>query len=104
MSFTAVTLSGTFKTPEDDPSRGTITFQLTELMKDTAGNQIATRVPVRLTLDANGAFTTTLYANDDVGVTPTGVTYEVTEEIDGIYRNYFISLPKANPTVNLADL
>jgi len=103
VAFTTVTLSGTFKSPDDVASNGTITFQLTQPMKDTAGNQIATRVPVKKVL-SSGAFSVDLYANDDTGVTPTGVTYEVTEEIDGIYRNYFISLSKDTTTVNLADL
>lgn len=104
MAFTNVTVSGTFKSPDNAVSSGTVTFQLTEPMRDTADNQIATRKPVVCRLNGAGTFSTTLFATDDTGVAPTGVQYEVTEELDGAIRNYLISLPKANTTVNLADL
>lgn len=104
MSYTQITVSGTFKAPDNTLCEGRVTFQLSEALQDTAGNVIATREPVICVL-SSGAFTTTLFATDDTGVIPTGVTYLVTEEISGAPpRSYEIQLPKATTTVNIADV
>jgi hypothetical protein len=53
----------------------------------------------------DGAFSVTLAANDVAGMTPSGWTYRVIGVFDnapGWIRN--ISLPKATPAVNLADV
>ena len=94
MAFTNITVSGTFKSPDGTNCEGRVTFQLGESLQDTAGDVIATREPVIEVL-SSGTFSTTLYATDDTGVTPTGVTYTVTEEITGAPpRVYEISLPR----------
>lgn len=83
MAFTSITVTGTFLDQAGDPASGTVSFQLSTSLKDTSANRIVAPVLVTETLDANGAFSTTLVATDDDTTEPTGATYIVTERING---------------------
>lgn len=106
MSFTLVTLSGTFLVSDDlSPARGVVTFRLSHPMQDTGNNQIVSADRRSVRLDATGSFSISLPANDDPTTQPTGVTYEVEELVeDSPRRSYAITLLRTQPSVNLADL
>lgn len=76
-------------------------------MRDTSTNVSIAPTEITATLDENGEISVVLTANNDTYTVPTGVTYEVTERLDGTAENkYFISVGKDSPegTVDLADL
>jgi len=107
MSFTSITVTGTYEDPVGDPAEGRVTFKLTSTMRQPEGNLTIVPTDAVATLDGNGEFSIVLPANNDTGTVPTGVTYEVTERIRGAALNkYFISIDKdaINGTVDLADL
>lgn len=81
MSFTMVPLTGTFETPAGTPASGTITLTPDSPMENAG--MVAT-VPVVLTL-VSGAIPSgaEIAATDDVGTTPSGVTYTVEIAIQG---------------------
>ena len=107
MSFTSITVTGTYEDPIGDPAEGRVTFKLTSTMRQPEGNLTIVPTDVVATLDGNGEFSIVLPANNDTGTVPTGVAYEVTERIRGAALNkYFISIDKdaISGTVDLADL
>ena len=83
MAFTLVTVTGTYKQEDGTPAAGTVTFVLTALMQDSGSLQMRAPVPITVTLDANGAFSQALTSTTTAGITPTGVSYQVTERIIG---------------------
>jgi hypothetical protein len=107
MAFTPITVTGEFLSPSGDPLTGRVTFMLTSAMRQPEGNITVAPVEITETLDGDGAFSVSLYATNDTGTVPTGVTYEVTERIRGAALNkYFISIDKDAiiGAVDLADL
>jgi len=95
MSFTPITVTGTYLLPGGLPASGSITFQATAEMRGPATNTIILPHQVSVILDEFGSFSTMLYATNDVGVVPTGVTYEVNERLNGTaWSKYFISIDK----------
>ena len=107
MSFTSITVTGTYEDPIGDPAEGRVTFKLTSTMRQPQGNITIVPTDVVATLDGNGEFSIVLPANNDSGTVPSGVGYEVTERIRGAALNkYFISIDKdaIGDTVDLADL
>ena len=108
MAFTPITITGEFlETGTGSPRSGRITFLATSPMRQPEENITIAPTEVTATLSPTGTFSVVLYATNDVGTTPQGVTYEVTERIRGAALNkYFISLDKdaVAGTVDLADL
>jgi len=108
MAFTSITVTGTYiESGTGNPSVGRIIFLLTSPMRQPEGNITIAPTEISATLDENGSFSVELYATNDVGTTPQGVTYEVTERIKSAGINkYFISIDKDAilGTVDLADL
>lgn len=105
MSFTTVTVTGTFL--EDDnvtPARGVVHFRLSTTLTDSSTN--ATRAPawIKAPLDANGRISVDLVATNDPSTTPTGATYFVDERVSSGRRTYQIEVPYDSATVDLADL
>ena len=95
MAFTPIEVTGTYTLPDGSAATGTITFQATAEMRDPATNIIILPHEVSVILDEFGSFSTMLYATNDVGVVPTGVTYEVNERLNGTaWSKYFISIDK----------
>jgi hypothetical protein len=64
-------------------AQGSVTFLISSVVKDAAGNVVFDRIPIRAVLDADGQFTTQLLATDDPALSPEGLTYTVTERIRG---------------------
>jgi hypothetical protein len=105
MTFTPVTLLGTYVTPTGVSASGSITFTLTQPLQDTGGNVIATRDTVTSTI-VSGSMSAVLYATNDTDTIPTGVTYKVVEKLNGSPsdRTYEITLQSSPTTQYLADL
>lgn len=106
MPLATVTLSGRFLHPDSGtPLAGKIVFTPSATTLTSAGDDVLAAGPVTVTLDANGAFTVSLLATDAAGVVPSGWTWEVDEQLAGARRRrYWLSLPAALGSVQLADL
>jgi len=108
MAFTPITVTGTYlESGSGEPASGRISFLLTSPMRQPSTNTTISPSQVTATLDENGEFSVILYATNDSGTVPQGVTYEVTERLRGAALNkYFISIDKDAPggAVDLADL
>lgn len=105
MAFTIVTVNAKYLLPDKTPATGTVTFALSAQLKDGSADEIIEPIPVTVSLNNSGSISVALVANDDVTTVPTGSTYSVTETIAGApTKTYSITVPKANATINLADI
>jgi len=107
MAFTPITVTGEFLSATGEAGSGRVTFLATSAMRQPADNLTIAPTEITATLSASGTFSVTLYATNDTGTVPQGVTYEVTERVRGAALNkYFISIDKdaVGGTVDLADL
>lgn len=96
MAATVVTVTGQFDNEDGTAAAGTIQFQLSAPI--TNGGVTTYPVPVTVTLNASGAFSVPLPANDDAGTLPAGTTYTVIERITSASnREYTIVVPAATP-------
>ncbi|GAC1373745.1 MAG: hypothetical protein NVSMB4_00660 [Acidimicrobiales bacterium] len=105
MAFTAVTVTGTYQREDGTPASGTVTFTLTAPIRDNVTN--VTRIPVDIvaTLNASGAISQIVTANDDPTTLPTGTGYMVVERISGASnRLYTVIVPRAGGTVDISTL
>jgi hypothetical protein len=107
MGFTPILVTGTYLLPTGQPVSGSISFTPTAVMRDPFTNtNISTNERVAA-LDENGHFQIQLFATNDVGIEPNGVTYEVNERFRNTsYNKYFISLDYLSPDglVDIADI
>lgn len=104
MAFTLVTVSATYLEPDNvTPLSGSVSFQLTGDITDGAGGRIlASRRKVAV-LNGSGVMSVSLAATDDATTSPQNSVYLVTENFVGVPTNtYFIEVPSASPTLNLA--
>jgi hypothetical protein len=103
MSFTQIRVTGKYIDKFGSPAKGRLKFLLSAPLQNSTSGEIAIPMPVRVELDENGAFETTLIATDDPGVQPSGVTYLVSEKV-GEGRTYRIEVPHNSPggTLDLA--
>jgi len=107
MAFTPITVTGELLSSTGEPGIGRVTFLATSAMRQPAENTTIVPTEITATLSASGSFSVVLYATNDTGTVPQGVSYEVTERVRGAALNkYFISIDKnaINGTVDLADL
>ena len=118
MSFTPITVTGTYHKADSSAEVGTVTFQLMTALIN--GSDERSTDPIVATLDASGHISVVLAATDDPGTEPTGVTYLVLEELSdrevpwsnqGVLagyasRAYYLSLPHTLPggTVDLSTI
>ena len=102
-TVTLVALEGTFKNYLGDAIAGQVQFTLSDMLRNSISDQMVVPSTVAVTLDANGAFSTTLPSTNDADVIPE-FEYTVEEAFpDG--RTYTITLPAATVgTLNLADI
>jgi hypothetical protein len=107
VTITALTVTGNYQMASGAAAAGQVEFTLTGDMQDAATKKIVAVSTVVVPL-VNGAFSATLYANDDASTTPTGVAYQVVERITGTTatRSYQVVLPSASAggTVDLSTL
>lgn len=98
-----VTVTGKYETPDGTPLEGTVKFVGPSWVVDTDNNIVFT-TSASVTL-VNGAFSVQLVATDATGVVPNPFLYSVVEYIgEERPHRYYVSLPKANPTVDISDL
>lgn len=98
-----VTVTGTYLDTLGNPLSGTVRFEGPTWIVDLTNNVVVT-ASESVTL-VNGAFSVQLVATDATGVVPNPFTYQVAELLDDMRpHRYTISLPKANPTVDISDL
>lgn len=109
MSFTPITVTGSWKKAGPDggtvASSGQVTFQLYQALSD-ATSTILPRTKVVVQLSDDGEISVQLAATNDPDTTPTGGLYEVVELIDRQQRRYYVEIPYDAPeaTVDLATL
>lgn len=104
MTFTMCTVTRLYVEPDGaaTPATGQVTFTPSATMVNAAIT--LPTIPQTVVLDATGRIGIALPATVDAGTTPSGVTYEVYEDITGAgARSYRIQVP-AQATANLADL
>lgn len=107
MAFTPILVTGTYLLPGGLPASGSISFQPTAEMRDPMTNMIISAQEVKVGLNQYGSFSVSLYATNDDGVVPEGVTYEVNERLNETgWSKYFISIDKESPDAvfDLADV
>lgn len=107
MAFTPILVTGTYLLPGGLPASGSITFQPTAEMRDPETNLIISAQETKIGLNEYGSFSVSLYATNDTGVVPQGVTYEVNERLNETgWNKYFISIDKESPdgVFDLADV
>lgn len=106
MAITVVSVHARYLAADQTTAKaGTVSFTLTDTLRDTAAHKIIRPSTVTATLDGTGAFTVNLLALDESFVQPTGVRYKVQENIVGqAPRGYFVTLSHTAPSVELADL
>lgn len=104
---TPITVTRTYTDPDDSPSSGSVTFELTHPIMDLEGATVVTKAPTRVLLDDAGSISVVLPATNDPTSSPGGNTYKVTEQIRGVpKRTYLVELPydAAGGTVALNEL
>ena len=100
MSFTQVTVTGSFETPDGEPALGTVTAELSEPIKN-AGTWVGDAKVVRSLVKGEIA-DLHLVANDDPGTTPEGSFYTFTVALDGTAnRVYTGSLPSGSGPIDI---
>jgi len=107
MAFTPILVTGTYLLPGGLPASGSITFQPTAEMRDPETNAIVTTQETKVGLNEYGSFSVSLFATNDTGIVPQGVTYEVNERLNETgWNKYFISIDKEAPdgVFDLADV
>lgn len=104
MAFTTRTITHAFKNADGTAASGKVTFDLSSRITNSG----TTIVPVEVTatLDATGAMSAALVANDDAATTPAGSQWRVTLRILGAEpETYFITVPSAGSgSVDLGTL
>lgn len=81
MSFPATcTLTGSFYDTSGNPATGEITFTPSAELTDTAGNIILPQIPITVQV-TGGTFTVHLLPTDTAGISQTGWSYQVNEQI-----------------------
>lgn len=104
MAFTVVTVTATFQNEDGTAASGTVQFQLTEAISNSATTVYP--VPIVATLNSSGSISVPLTANDDTGTTPEGSQYVVIERVTSASnREYMVSVPSGlGSTVTLQSL
>jgi len=105
MTYSTVTLTGTYLGFDGAPASGTVTIIPTvPQIIDAVGNVILSG-NVRATLNSAGSFSVVLPATDDVRLNPTGFGYTLIPGLtNGQLAAVSFALPAAVPTVDVADI
>ncbi|MEV6055009.1 hypothetical protein [Streptomyces sp. NPDC052107] len=99
-----VNVTGRYIKPDGTPYAGTVSFSAPDYLR-LPGSDTTAVGSVTATLDATGAFSVVLIATDNAGARPINFTYTVTETLTGATsRTYYIALPQATATIDLADI
>jgi hypothetical protein len=101
------TLTGTYNDATGAIAQGQLVITPTAELVDASGAVILPQIPITVPL-INGTFTTPLLPTDTAGISPTGWSYQVVEEIaysgrGTITTTYYIQ-PTGTGTINIASL
>ena len=101
-----ITVTAKYLTLAGTPATGTVAFTASTTIVNTAANEIVVPHTFTATLDGAGEISVELPATDDPDLSPTGWTYEVTENVGPRPRAYSIEVPYNTPgaTLDLADV
>ena len=104
MAFTTRQVTHTFQNADGSFASGTVTFNLTKRM--TNGTQtIVPAAEVTGTLNATGALSVTLTANNDTGTFPADAQWRVTFRLAGCdVEQFFITVPSGSGSLDLGGL
>ncbi len=98
-----VTVTATYtNTGTGAPASGTVSFMPNTTLQDGTASVILSETPLVATLNANGSISVTLMATDDGHLSPSGWSYNIVENVSGMYRNYFLQFPAAQSVVDLS--
>lgn len=105
MSYSEVTLTGTYLLPDKTPAQGVVEIIPSErLIVDDAGDVILSG-RVKATLDEAGHFSVNLPATDDTNLTPSGFGYTAAAKLHHAHLPAVsFSLPAAMPIVDITDV
>ncbi|MFJ2017254.1 hypothetical protein ACIOFZ_08500 [Streptomyces nodosus] len=100
-----VTVTGRYLTPEGRPLSGRVIWRA-PLLTFGAPYDVILGAPVTATLDTQGRFEVILPATDAPDMNPSGWSYTVAEQLDGVPagRSYQVLLPADTPRVDIADI
>jgi hypothetical protein len=94
-----VVVTGQYLHPDGRPCRGTILIEPEPAQLVSGDHGVIILGPAQAQLDEAGRFKLELLATDSPGITPSGWTYRVTEQLsDAPGRTYCLALPAAGPT------
>lgn len=103
VTWKTVSVFGTFTGSNGLPAKGYVEFESDQVVS-VEGVVVVPRTK-RVTLDANGSFTTELPSTNDPDITPSGGwAYLVTEGVRGGREPYSIFIPYDSPGVNLSTV
>lgn len=103
-NVTLVTVTGEYVDFEGTPIVGQIKFTLSDMLRNSIGNQMIAPSTITTTLDSNGQFSVQLPATNDPDVIPTDFDYTVEESFPS-GRTYTISVPYDTVgSLDLADI
>ncbi|MYV48228.1 hypothetical protein [Streptomyces sp. SID2888] len=100
-----VQVTGRYLTPDGRPLSGRVVWRA-PLLTFPAPYDVILGAPVYASLDAQGRFEVLLPATDAPDMNPSGWSYTVAEQLDGIPagRSYQVLLPADTPQVDIADI
>lgn len=105
MAIQAISVHGEVLEADLTPAVGTVTFRITQELRDTVDNIVLTPTDFVATLDVNGEFTIVLPTTDNPDITPLNWAYQVYVSVQTWRSTYWIELPFAlGPTAEFADL
>lgn len=103
MAFTYVTVTADYDLGDGTDPSGTVTFTPTAPMVNSGVINVA--APVTRRVDVDGHLTVSLAANTDPGTAPSGTAYLVLEQLNGVTRSYYVTIPHdQGSTVDLSGL
>lgn len=82
MALVLKTITGTILNLKGEPASGRVIFSSTYRLVDESGHTVYVPVPIIASL-TDGEFSAALAAVDSPGITPSGWTWRITEDIDG---------------------
>jgi hypothetical protein len=103
--LTTIVVTGTYESINGTPLSGQVGFGISAAVQDATGKVILGIGTQYATLNPAGSFSIILPCTDNAGLSPTGFTYLVTEQVPGLGRSYNVALPHTlGSTVDLAAL
>lgn len=103
INFNTIPVHGRWLDLNGTPLAGSVTFTISQPLVDPSELLVIMPAPIKATLDAAGEITVSLPGTDDPDITPTGFTYDVSEDFGkGGKRSYSIQVPIA--TVGTLEL